>query len=147
MQVRRLRERLGEAPPQARIGTVDKFQGQEAPVVIISLCASTTDDAPRGIEFLLNRNRLNVAVSRAQCLAIVVASPALATATCTSLEQMMQVNLLCKLMNLGDRPRALLRMRHLQTMPPAQILSPCPRLPKSAPLSQCCWRHSIYFAD
>jgi len=96
LQVGKLRDRLGK---EARIGTVDKFQGQEAPVVIVSMCASTTEDAPRGIEFLLNRNRLNVAVSRAQCLAIVVASPALAMANCSTLEQMTQVNLFCKLMN------------------------------------------------
>lgn len=100
LQVGKLRDRLGsEGLTDARIGTVDKFQGQEAPVVIVSMCASTTDDAPRGIEFLLNRNRLNVAVSRAQCLAIVVASPALATASCATLEQMTQVNLFCKLLD------------------------------------------------
>ena len=103
LQVGKLRERLdGEGLTEARIGTVDKFQGQEAPVVIVSMCASTTDDAPRGIEFLLNRNRLNVAVSRAQCLAIVVASPALATASCTTLEQMAQVNLFCKLLDAAE---------------------------------------------
>ncbi len=103
LQVRRLQEKLNEslAAEEPRVGTVDKFQGQEAPVVIISMCASTTDDAPRGIEFLLNRNRLNVAVSRAQCLAIVVASPALTTATCTTLDQMVQVNMFCKLVSTG----------------------------------------------
>ncbi|NJN30889.1 MAG: AAA family ATPase [Synechococcales cyanobacterium RM1_1_8] len=99
LQAGQLRAQLGE---DARIGTVDKFQGQEAPIVIISMAASTTEDAPRGIEFLLNRNRLNVAVSRAQCLAIVVASPALATASCTTLEQITQVNLFCKLVDLSS---------------------------------------------
>ncbi len=103
LQVGKLRDCLGE---EARIGTVDKFQGQEAPVVIVSMCASTTDDAPRGIEFLLNRNRLNVAVSRAQCLAIVVASPALATASCSTLEQMAQVNLFCKLLDVANPTEA-----------------------------------------
>ena len=103
LQVGKLRDCLGE---DARIGTVDKFQGQEAPVVIVSMCASTTDDAPRGIEFLLNRNRLNVAVSRAQCLAIVVASPALATASCSTLEQMAQVNLFCKLLDVANPTEA-----------------------------------------
>ena len=68
LQVRCLLERL----PGIRIGSVDKFQGQEAPVVIVSLCASTLDEAPRGASFLLSPNRLNVAVSRAQALAIVV---------------------------------------------------------------------------
>ncbi|MEO8336067.1 MAG: TM0106 family RecB-like putative nuclease, partial [bacterium] len=66
MQVRALKRRLGTT---ARIGTVDKFQGQEAPVVIVSMCASTLDDAPRGPAFLLSKNRLNVAISRAQALA------------------------------------------------------------------------------
>ncbi len=51
---------------------MDRFQGQEAPVVIVSLCASTLDEAPRGASFLLSPNRLNVAVSRAEALAIVV---------------------------------------------------------------------------
>jgi len=72
--VRRLREALG---PEARVGSVDKFQGQEAPVVIVSLCASALDEAPGGAEFLLSPNRLNLAVSRAEALAIVVGSPEL----------------------------------------------------------------------
>ena len=63
--------------PRARIGSVDLFQGQEAAVVIVSLCASTLEEAPRGAAFLLSPNRLNVAVSRAQALAIVVGSPEL----------------------------------------------------------------------
>jgi uncharacterized protein len=57
-----------------RVGTVDKFQGQEAAVVLVTTCASSADDVPRGMEFLLNRNRLNVAVSRAQWCAIIVRS-------------------------------------------------------------------------
>ncbi len=61
-----------------RVGTVDKFQGQEAPVVIVSMTASSAADAPRGLDFLLNRNRLNVAISRGQWAAHVVHSPALA---------------------------------------------------------------------
>ena len=71
-----------------RVGTVDKFQGQEAPVVIFSMCASSGDSSPRGIEFLFNRNRLNVAISRAETLAVVVASPALVKTRCSSIEQM-----------------------------------------------------------
>ena len=78
-QVRNLEARLGD---RARIGTVDKFQGQEAPVLIVSMCASSGDTAPRGLDFLLNCNRLNVAISRAQCLSIVVGSPALAKTRC-----------------------------------------------------------------
>lgn len=94
MQVRRLRDALG---PSARIGSVDKFQGQEAPVVIVSLASSSLEDSPRGAEFLLNKNRLNVAVSRAQALAIVVASPALLAPRCRTIEEMALVNLLGKL--------------------------------------------------
>jgi predicted RecB family nuclease len=95
MQVRKLQTVLGD---NARVGSVDKFQGQEAPVVVISMCASSLEDCPRGAEFLLNPNRLNVALSRAQCLAIIVGSPALAVTRCTSIEQMRLVNLYCRLM-------------------------------------------------
>ncbi len=94
-QVKRLTESLGD---RARIGTVDRFQGQEAPIVILSMCTSSLDQAPRGLEFLLNRNRLNVAISRGQCAAIVVANPLLASAHCSTLEQVVQVNLFCKLL-------------------------------------------------
>jgi uncharacterized protein len=94
MQVRRLRQRLGAG---ARVGSVDKFQGQEAPVVIVSMCASSLDESPRGAEFLLNPNRLNVAVSRAEALAIVVASPGLMDVRCRSIREMRLVNLLCRL--------------------------------------------------
>lgn len=98
-QVRQLSHRLG---PAARIGSVDRFQGQEAPVSIISMCSSTLDDAPRGARFLLNRNRLNVAVSRAQALAIVVASPALLAARSRTLEEMRLVNFFCRLWEYGS---------------------------------------------
>ncbi len=93
MQVRKLQEKLGT---QARIGTVDKFQGQEAPVVIISMCSSNGEIAPRGIEFLLDRHRLNVAISRAQCLSIIVGNPDLTKTMCSKLEQAQLVNLFCK---------------------------------------------------
>ena len=72
-QVFELQERL----PGGRVGTVDKFQGQQAPVVFISMTASSIDDVPRGISFLLDRNRLNVAVSRAKYAAVIVRSPLL----------------------------------------------------------------------
>jgi superfamily I DNA and/or RNA helicase len=94
MQVRCLRQRLGKA---AKVGSVDKFQGQEAPVVIVSLCASSLDEAPRGADFLLSPNRLNVAVSRAQALAVVVGSPARLAARPRSIDEMKLVNLLCRL--------------------------------------------------
>ena len=58
--------------PRARVGTVDKFQGQEAPVVIYSLTTSNPDEAPHGIEFLFSRHRLNVAISRARCVCVIV---------------------------------------------------------------------------
>ena len=66
----------------ARVGTVDKFQGQEAPIVIYSMATSTADEAPRGMEFLYSLHRLNVATSRARCVAAIVASPALLTPDC-----------------------------------------------------------------
>ena len=74
MQVNLLRSCL---PKSAHVGTVDKFQGQEAAVVVISMATSSGDDLPRQIEFLYSRNRLNVAISRARCLAVIVASPRL----------------------------------------------------------------------
>ena len=109
LQVRWLRERL---EPGARIGSVDKFQGQEAPVVIVSLCASTLDEAPRGAAFLLSPNRLNVAVSRAQALAIVVGSPELLEVRCRSVEEMRLVNLLCHLVQYAEEKGRLFYDRH-----------------------------------
>lgn len=77
-QVLLLREHLAEAGlGDVRVGTVDKFQGAEAPVAIVSMTASSVDDIPRGIPFLLNRNRLNVAISRAQYAAVIVRADAL----------------------------------------------------------------------
>ncbi len=78
------------------VGTVDKFQGREAPVVIYSMTASTIEDAPRGMTFLFNPNRLNVATSRAKCVCILVASPALFEAECNTIEQMRWANALCR---------------------------------------------------
>jgi uncharacterized protein len=92
VQVAALRRAL---PDAVRVGTVDKFQGREAPVVIYSMASSTAEDAPRGLEFLYSRNRLNVAVSRAEALCIVVASPELARASCKTPQQMKLVNALC----------------------------------------------------
>ena len=93
-QVTRLTERL--ATTGARVGTVDKFQGQEAPVVIFSMATSRPEDAPRGMEFLYSRNRLNVATSRARCLAILVASPRLFEPECHSPRQIQLANGLCR---------------------------------------------------
>ncbi len=80
-----------------RIGTVDKFQGQEAPVVFFSMATSSGDDLPRNLDFLFSRNRLNVAVSRAQSLAVLVASPALLEIRCRTIDQVRMVNALCRL--------------------------------------------------
>ena len=95
LQVNRLQKRIGN---KARIGTVDKFQGQEAPVAIHSLTASDGDSAPRGLDFLLDPNRLNVAISRAQCLSIVVGSPQLATGISNSIQNVQRLSRLCSLM-------------------------------------------------
>ena len=94
-QVRCLKQRL--ADPKIRIASVDKFQGQQASVVIVSMCASSLEETARGPAFLLNPNRLNVALSRAQCLAIVVASSQLVRTRPNSVEEMELFNLYCRL--------------------------------------------------
>jgi len=81
--------------PDARVGTVDKFQGQEAPVVIYSLTTSSPEDAPRGMEFLYSLNRLNVATSRAMTTVIVVGNPRLFEPDCKTPRQMQLANALC----------------------------------------------------
>jgi len=101
IQVDLLRNTL---PTGARVGTVDKFQGQEAAVVLISMATSSGDDLPRNIEFLYSRNRLNVAISRARCLAILVANPRLLEISCGSLAQMELVNGLCWARSYASRP-------------------------------------------
>ena len=73
---------------EARVGTVDRFQGQEAPVVLVTMTSSTAVDLPRGLDFLLSRNRLNVALSRAQALALLICSPRLVQADIRDVEQM-----------------------------------------------------------
>jgi superfamily I DNA and/or RNA helicase len=93
-QVSRLAERLEKRG--VRVGTVDKFQGQEAPIVIYSTATSRPEDAPRGMEFLYNLNRLNVATSRARCAAILVSSPHLFRPECKSPRQMKLANALCR---------------------------------------------------
>jgi uncharacterized protein len=82
--------------PAGRVGTVDKFQGQEAPVVIYSLTTSSPEDAPRGMEFLYSLNRLNVATSRAMSNVIVVGNPRLFEPECHSPRQMQLANALCR---------------------------------------------------
>src|SRR5262249_46659507 len=91
----------GKLPAAARVGTVDKFQGQEAPVVIYSMATSTPAETPRGMEFLYSLNRLNVAISRAQGLAILVCSPALLDVIARSPGQMRLANALCRFVELA----------------------------------------------
>jgi predicted RecB family nuclease len=87
--------------PEANVGTVDKFQGQEAPVVIYSLTTSSPQDAPRGMEFLYSLNRLNVATSRAKSNVIVVGSPKLLEPECKTPRQMQLANALCRYLELA----------------------------------------------
>jgi uncharacterized protein len=95
-QVRTIKEILFKAGmPDIRVGTVDKFQGQEAPIVIFSMATPTGDQVPRGLEFLFSQNRLNVAISRAKCWSIIVACPRLLDSNCRTVEQMRLVNTLC----------------------------------------------------
>jgi uncharacterized protein len=96
-QVFELQERI----PGGRIGTVDKFQGQEAPIVIYSMTTSSHLDAPRGMEFLYSANRLNVATSRAKCLCIVVACPRLFEAECRTPRQMQLANAFCRYLEMS----------------------------------------------
>ena len=96
-QVFELQQRI----PGARVGTVDKFQGQEAAIVIYSLTTSSYADAPRGMEFLYSLNRLNVATSRAKCLCILVASPSVFEAQCRTPRQMQLANAFCRYLELA----------------------------------------------
>ena len=97
-QIFELQQRL----PGARIGTVDKFQGQEAPIVVYSMTTSTHADAPRGMEFLYSSKRLNVATSRAKCICIIVGSPALFEAECRTPRQMHLANAFCRYLELAQ---------------------------------------------
>ena len=113
-------------PEQARVGTVDKFQGQEAPLVIYSMTTSTPADAPRGMEFLYSLNRFNVATSRARCACIVVGSPRLFEPECQTPRQMQLANALCRYLELAQT----LDLRI--DGPPLQP-SPAPRRPTTPP--------------
>ncbi len=98
-QVRCLQERL---PAGVRVGTVDKFQGQQAQVAFFSMATSSGEEVPRNVEFLFSRNRLNVAISRAKCLAVLVCSPRLLDIHATSIEQMRLVNALCRFAEVAE---------------------------------------------
>ncbi|MEL0210532.1 MAG: AAA domain-containing protein, partial [Novosphingobium sp.] len=82
--------------------TVDKFQGQEAPISIYSLASSSHADAPRGMEFLYSLNRLNVATSRAKCVTILVGSPQVFEAECRTPRQMQLANAFCRYLELSS---------------------------------------------
>jgi predicted RecB family nuclease len=97
-QVRCLRETL---PDGVRVGTVDKFQGQEAAVCFFSMATSSGEEIPRHLEFLFSRNRLNVAISRARCLAVLVCNPELLHIHCRNAEQMRLLNALCLFVEMG----------------------------------------------
>jgi len=95
-QVAEIVRRVGDEFGRPRVGTVDKFQGQEAPVAIYSMATSSPEDSPRQMEFLYSGNRLNVAISRAQGIAILVCSPALLQVRCHTPAQMRLANALCR---------------------------------------------------
>jgi uncharacterized protein len=99
LQVAALEERL----PGMRIGTVDRFQGQEAPIVIYSMATSSPAEAPRGMEFLYDLSRLNVATSRAQSACILVANPRLFEPDCRAPRQMQLANAFCRFLEKATR--------------------------------------------
>ncbi|MGN6366477.1 TM0106 family RecB-like putative nuclease [Asticcacaulis taihuensis] len=99
-QVNALRAAL---PPAIRVGTVDRFQGQEAPICLISMTTSSGEELPRDIEFLFSLNRINVAVSRAQTSAVMFCSPLLLETPCRTIEDMSLVNALCALAEYGEQ--------------------------------------------
>ena len=89
-------------PTCARVGTVDKFQGQEAPVCLLSMATAGEDEIPRGIDFLFSPNRMNVAISRAQALAVVVCSDRLLDVRCSTMDELRSVGALCSLAQVGS---------------------------------------------
>lgn len=103
-QVQRLRATLaGRGLGAVRAGTVDKFQGQEAQVVFFSMASSRGDELPRGVDFLFDLNRLNVAVSRARALAVLVCSPALLETRARDADQLPMINALCRFVEVASR--------------------------------------------
>jgi uncharacterized protein len=96
-QVAEIRKALGSAYGAARVGTVDKFQGQEGAIAIYSMATSSPEDMPRTMQFLYSGNRLNVAVSRARALAVLVCSPDLLKVHGHTPEQMRLANAFCRL--------------------------------------------------
>jgi superfamily I DNA and/or RNA helicase len=99
-QVAALAKRL---PTGMQVGTVDKFQGRESPIVFYSMATSTAEDAPRGMEFLYSLDRLNVAVSRARCVSVIVASPMLFEVECRNPRQIELANGFCRYLELATQ--------------------------------------------
>jgi uncharacterized protein len=97
-QVRALRDALG---PDAQVGSVDKFQGLEAPVCILSTCSSYGEYGARGLQFILDKNRINVAISRAQCLAVVVGDARIQNTPVSSIRELELVNNYCRIVRVG----------------------------------------------
>jgi len=98
LAVRTIRDRV---PDGVRVGTVDRFQGQQAPVVFYAMTSSAGEEVPRGIDFLFDAHRLNVAISRAECLAILVHSPRLLDADCRTLNAMELVDGVCRFVEMA----------------------------------------------
>jgi uncharacterized protein len=96
MQVNNLRKIIDKK--ESRVGTIDKFQGQEAKVVFISMTSSDPENLPRHKEFFFSRNRLNVAISRAQCVAVILFNPNLLLTSCQKINEMKLINNFCKLL-------------------------------------------------
>jgi uncharacterized protein len=121
-QVYAFQERL----PQVRLGTMDRFQGQEAAVVIYSATASSAQDAPREMKFLYSLNRLNVATSRARCAVFLVCSPRLFEPDCQTPRQMRLANALCRYVELGREISATLaaQIGHPMISRPPQAAEP-----------------------
>ena len=97
---------IADRLPNIKAGTVDRFQGQEAPVVIYSMATSSPEDAPRGMEFLYSLNRFNVATSRARCAVILVGNPSLFEPECQTPRQMKLANVLCRYLEMTNLTRS-----------------------------------------
>ena len=129
---RTVERELGARP---NVGTVDKFQGREAPVAIYSMTTSTPDDAPRDPDFLYSGNRLNVALSRARGLAVLVASPALLRVACRSPEEMRLVNAFCRFVEVAAAQAGALTPAAAMAVAVPVAASPGPGALASSPLS------------
>ena len=104
-QVRMIRRRLDANPVTAgvQVGTVDKFQGQEAPVVVFSMTSSDAEHIPHSMKFLFSRNRLNVALSRARCLAYLVGTEELLNSRARDIDEMKLISTLCAFVEEAER--------------------------------------------